>query len=219
MTTPGTGSHSALKAVSNLLKGTDHEFFDLFDRAAANVAHAAELLHEMLVGFPDTGGLAEAILECEHVGDQITHDTIRRINQVFVTPIERRDIFELSGALDDIVDDIEEVAAYLGLYRIEAPMTQAEELSEILKQATAEIVTAIALVRDFSDINPQILEVHRLENAGDRVARQAIASLFARGVDPMVAIRWKDIFERLERAIDSAERAANVLEAIVIKNA
>ena len=218
-TTADTGSQSALKAVSNLLKGTDHEFFNLFDRAAVNVARAAELLHEMFAGFPETAGLAGDILICEQEGDQITHDTVRRINQVFVTPIDRKDILDLSGALDDIVDDTEEVADYLGLYRIEAPMAQAQDLSKILMLATGEIVKAMALVREFADIGPHTIEIHRLENEGDRIAREAIASLFAEGVDPMVAIRWKDIYERLEDAIDAAERTANVLEAIVIKNA
>ncbi len=217
--TANTGSQSTLKAVGNLLKGTDHEFFNLFDRAAVNLARAAELLHEMLAGFPETAGLARDILICEQTGDQLTHDTVRRINQVFVTPIDRKDILDLSGALDDIVDDIEEVADYLGLYRIEAPMVQAQEQSEILMRATAEIVKAMTLVRDFADIGAHIVEIHRLENEGDRIAREAIASLFAEGVDPMVAIRWKDIYERLEHAIDATERTANVLEAIIIKNA
>ncbi len=218
-TTPDTGSHSALKAVSNLLKGTDHEFFNLFDRAALNVARAAELLHEMLAGFPETAGLAREIRTCEETGDQITHDTVRRINQVFVTPIDRKDILDLSAALDDLVDDLEEGAAYLGLYRIEAPMAQAQEQSVILLHATAEIVAAMTLVREFADIGPHIVEIHRLENEGDRIAREAIASLFAEGVDPMLAIRWKDIYERLEHAIDATERTANVLETIVIKHA
>ncbi len=202
-----------------MLKGTDHEFFNLFDRAAANNARAAELLHEMLAGFPETQGLAREILLCEQEGDEITHSTVRRINQTFVTPIDSKDILRLSSALDDIVDHTEEVADYLGLYRIEAPMAQAQDLTGLLVQATAEIVQAIALVRNFSDISAHLLEIHRLENEGDRIARAAIASLFADRVDPMVAIRWKDIFERLDLAIDATERVADVLEAIAIKNA
>ena len=202
-----------------MLKGTDHEFFNLFDRAAANNARAAELLDEMLADFPETQGLAREILVCEQEGDQITHATVRRINQTSVTPIDSKDILRLSSALDDIVDYTEEVADYLGLYRIEAPMAQAQDLSGLLVQATAEIVQAVALLRNFSDISAHLLEIHRLENAADRIARAAIASLFADRVDPMVAIRWKDIFERLDLAIDATERVADVLEAIAIKNA
>jgi uncharacterized protein Yka (UPF0111/DUF47 family) len=111
------------------------------------------------------------------------------------------------------------VADYLGLYRIEAPMLQAQALAHVLLDAARQIELAIPLVREFKDISRHTVEVHRLENEGDRIVRGAIASLFERGIDPMVVIRWKDIFERLENAIDSTERAADILESIVIKNA
>jgi uncharacterized protein Yka (UPF0111/DUF47 family) len=140
------------------------------------------------------------------------------LNHTFVTPIDRDDILQLSKALDDIVDYTEEVADYLGLYRIEAPMAQAQRLAGVLREATRQIAAAIPLIREFKDIGDHMVEVHRLENEGDRISREAIASLFETGIDPMVVIRWKDIFERLENAIDSTERAAFILEGIVIKN-
>ena len=135
-----------------------------------------------------------------------------------MTPIDREDIYALASALDDIVDFVEEVADFLVLYRIEAPMDQALELARILHQSARALAGAIPRLRTFEDIHHFTIEVNRLENDGDRVVRQALASLFERGIDPMLVIRWKDIFERLEDAIDSTETTANILEGIVIKN-
>jgi uncharacterized protein len=208
-----------MASFSNFLRAGDSEFFDLFERAGANIVHAAQLLDDMLTLFPESKGLSREILICEQDGDQITHEVIRRLNQTFVTPIDREDILELVSALDDVVDYTEEVADYLGLYRIEAPMVQALALAHVLRDATQQIALAIPLIRGFKDISAHTVEVHRLENEGDRISREAIASLFEAGIDPMVVIRWKDIFERLENAIDSTERAADILEGIVIKNA
>jgi hypothetical protein len=173
----------------------------------------------MLVNFPDSREMAGEILECEHEGDRITHDIIDRLNHTFVTPIDREDILALASALDDIVDYTEEVADYLGLYRIEAPMDQAISLARVLSQACQEIGKAIPLLRGFKpEISEHTMEVNRLENDGDRITREAVASLFDARIDPMVVIRWKDIFERLEAAIDSTEHVADILYGIVIKN-
>jgi uncharacterized protein len=213
------GARGLVTALGGLLRSRDREFFDLFERAAANVVRAAELLEEMLVRFPESRGLSREILICEQDGDHITHEVVRRINETFVTPIDRDDILRLTSALDDIVDYIEEAADYLGLYSVEAPMMQAQALAHVLVDATRELAAAFPLVREFKDVSRHIVEVHRLENEGDRIVRSAIASLFEEGIDPMVVIRWKDIFERLEDAIDATERTAYVLEGIVIKNA
>jgi predicted phosphate transport protein (TIGR00153 family) len=204
--------------LSQVFAPRDREFFDLFEEAGTNVARAADLLDQMLAHWPDRSELARDILICEQEGDRITADIINRLNQTFVTPIDREDILELAGALDDVVDLTEEVADYLGLYRIEAPMEQSQRLAHILMQATRQVSEAIPRMRDFRDLSHQTAEVHRLENDGDRVTREAVASLFATGIDPMVVIRWKDIFERLEAAIDACEHVANVLSNIVIKN-
>jgi uncharacterized protein len=208
-----------MASFSDLWRGTDREYFDLFDRAGANAVRAAELLADMIASFPDRRELARDIVVCEHDGDSITHEVIRRLNQTFVTPIDREDILELVSSLDDIVDFTEEVADYLGLYRIEAPMIQGQALAGVLRDATREIAAAIGLMRGYRDISAHTVEVHRLENEGDRIVREAIASLFESGIDPMVVIRWKDIFERLENAIDATEHAADILDGIVIKNA
>jgi predicted phosphate transport protein (TIGR00153 family) len=206
--------------LSQVFVPKDREFFDLFEESAGNVVRAADLLDRMLRHFPESGPeLARDILICEQEGDRITHDLIKRLNNTFVTPIEREDIIELASALDDIVDFTEEVSDYLILYKIEAPMEQAQRLAHVLLQATRAIADAMPRLRDFRDLSHYTVEINRLENDGDRIVREAIASLFDNGIDPMVVIRWKDIFERLEDAIDATERVANILEAVVIKNA
>jgi len=205
--------------LARILRGSDDEFFDLFEEAGRNLERAGVLVEQLLAEYPDSANLAGEIRDCEHEGDRITHEIIQRINHTFVTPIEREDVLDLASALDDIVDYIDEVADYLGLYKVEAPMEQAQKLASILRAATAEIAKAVPLIRGFRDITEQTVEAHRLENEGDRVVREAVTALFDGATDPMVVIRWKDIFERLENAIDATERAAFTLEGIVIKNA
>jgi uncharacterized protein len=204
--------------LSSVLAPRDREFFALFEEAGGNILRAAGLLEEMLRAFPERNELARDILICEQDGDRVTHDIIQRLNQTFVTPIDREDIYELASALDDVVDYTEEVADYLGLYNIEAPMVQSQELARVLHACARQIAEAMPRLRGFKDISHYTVEINRLENDGDRIVREAIASLFDNGIDPMVVIRWKDIFERLEEAIDSCERVANILEGIVIKN-
>jgi len=209
---------SAPVRLSSVIVPRDREFFDLFEEAGGNILRAAGLLEEMLRDFPERSELARDILICEQDGDRITHDIIRRLNQTFVTPIDREDIYELASALDDVIDYTEEVADYLGLYKIEAPMDQAQQLAKVLHAAGRQISEAMPRLRGFKDISHYTVEINRLENDGDRITREAIASLFDNGIDPMVVIRWKDIFERLEMAIDATEHVANILEGIVIKN-
>ena len=205
--------------LTTFLRGKDQGLFELFAQAGENIQHAAELLDQMLRTFPDNNALAAEIRVCEQEGDRITHELIDRMNKTFVTPIEREDVLQLASALDDVVDYIEEVADFLGLYGIEAPMDQALELANIILLATRELAVALPMLQGFKDIHAQAVEIHRLENEGDRIVRGAITSLFRAGIDPIVVIRWKDIFERLEQAIDSSERVAYILEGIVIKNA
>jgi uncharacterized protein len=205
--------------LGDLFAPRDRAYFELFEEAGQNVVRAAELLCRLLDNFPDNRELAAEILECEHEGDRITHEIINRLNHTFVTPIDREDILALASALDDIVDYTEEVADYLGLYRIEAPMDQAISLAHVLSAACQEIGKAIPLLRGFKpEISEHTVEVNRLENEGDRITREAVASLFDARIDPMVVIRWKDLFERLEAAIDSTEHVADILYGIVIKN-
>ena len=204
--------------LAQMLAPSGREYFALFEEAGANVLRAAELLDQMLANYPDSRELAKEILVCEHTGDRITHDLIHHLNHTFVTPIDREDIYRLAGALDNIVDYTEEVADYLGLYRVEAPMAQAQQMAKILLRSCLEVSRALPLLSGFQDISKHTIEINRLENQGDRLIREAIGALFDHGIDPMVVIRWKDLYERLEDAIDATEDAANIMEGIVIKN-
>ncbi|HEY5943064.1 MAG TPA: DUF47 family protein [Solirubrobacterales bacterium] len=196
----------------------DRTFFDLFIQAGQNTLHAARLLDEMMNTWPDSGGLSRSIVEAEQEGDRITHEIIKRLNSTFVTPIDREDIYGLATQMDDIVDFTEEAADFLGLYKIEAPMEQAQALTKVLVASCEQLAMGLEGLPTFKDLDKYWIEIHRLENDGDRISRDAVASLFSNGIDPMIVIRWKDMFAVLEEAIDATETAAQILEGIVIKN-
>jgi uncharacterized protein len=203
----------------SVLATRDRQFFDLFEEAGGNILRAARLLEEMLEDFPERNELAREILLCEQEGDRITHDILHRYAQ---TPARRsyfesQDIHTLAVRLDDIVDFTEACADQLSVYGVEAPMTQAQELAEVLVLGTEQVSAALRGYRNGGDIASELVEIHRLENEGDRLHRDAVASLFAAGIDPMFVIRWKDIFESLEQAVDACESVANVMEGIVLK--
>src|SRR5688572_5046203 len=135
--------------LAQLFAPKEREFFDLFEEAGANIVRAAELLEKMLQRWPDDAELGRDVLVCEQEGDRITHDIIQRLNSTFVTPIDREDIYALASALDDIVDWIEEVADFFALYRIEAPMVQAQQQAKILNQSCQQVAQAIPRLRGF----------------------------------------------------------------------
>jgi len=207
-----------MSRLSQIFAPKEREFFDLFEEAGTNAVRAAALLESMLEQWPDHGEKLRDVVVCEQEGDRITHDIINRLNQTFVTPFDREDIIALASGFDDIVDFIEEVADFLGLYRIEAPMEQAQRMARVLHEATRQLNEALPRLRRLGDINHYVVEVNRLENDGDRILREAVASLFDHGIDPMMVIRWKDIYERLEDAIDATETAVNIMAGIIIKN-
>ncbi len=188
-----------------------------FEAAAAIAREAARLLDLMLAEHPDHPELPARIRELEHDGDRITHDLLHLLAASAPARMERQDVLMLASALDDVIDMTEEVADLFVLYRIEAPMLQAQELAHLLALSCAEVADALTALRSGREIAPHVVEINRLENEGDRVSREAIASLFEGGIDPMVVIRWKDVFERLEQAIDATERTANLLGGIRIK--
>ena len=196
----------------------DRTYFDLFIQAGQNSLHAARLLDQMMNTWPDDEGIGREVLKAEQEGDKITHSIIKRLNHTFVTPIDREDIYGLATQMDDIVDYTEEAADFLALYQIEAPMAQAQDLTGVLVQSCEQLAKGLEHLPDFKDLDKYWIEVHRLENEGDRISRDAVASLFSNGIDPMVVIRWKDMFAVLEEAIDATETAAQILEGIVIKN-
>ncbi|MEH3054971.1 MAG: DUF47 family protein [Patulibacter minatonensis] len=204
--------------LTEVFTGRDTRYFDLFEEHTRTAVIAAELLQRFIDGIPDAAVLAKEIGTIESEADRITHDIIQQVGATFVTPLEREDILELASSLDDVVDLIEETADLVLLYKVEAPMQEAIDLCAILVKSTKAIQNAMPRLRSFGDVRHYTVEVNQLENDGDRLSRQAIAGLFDGGIDPMVVIRWKDIFERLEEAIDSTERVANILEGIIIKN-
>jgi uncharacterized protein len=195
-------------------RAPDPRLYDLLEESGTNVMRTGGLLREMFDAFPDgRDDLGREILKCEQEGDRIAHDIIYRLHDRGVrSPMGRAELYSLVSALDDIVDYAEETADSLGLYGVEAPMEQAEALAKVLADASESVHTALVAFRAGDDLSPHLVEINRLENEGDRLSRDAIASLFARGVDPMVVIRWKDIVESLEQAIDSCETVAHVLE-------
>jgi uncharacterized protein Yka (UPF0111/DUF47 family) len=188
----------------------------LFEESGRNVERTGTLLRELLSDFPEHSSLARDILICEQEGDRITHDIIHAMS-TNGSKLDQRDAYELARALDDVVDYAEETADSLELYGVEAPMEQAESLAVVLADASRAVADALTQMRAGDDVSTQLIEIHRHENEGDRISREAIASLFKSGTDPMVVIRWKDIFESLEQAIDSCETVAHVLEGMRLK--
>jgi uncharacterized protein Yka (UPF0111/DUF47 family) len=188
----------------------------LFEESGRNVERTGSLLRDLLEDFPERSSLARDILICEQEGDRITHDIIHAMS-TNGSKLDQRDAYELARALDDVVDYAEETADSLELYGVEAPMEQAQELAAVLADASVSVAEALAHMRSGEDVSHQLIEIHRLENEGDRISREAIASLFKSGTDPMVVIRWKDIFESLEQAIDCCETVAHVIEGMRLK--
>ncbi len=202
----------------SMLRGssTSDGLLMLFEESGRNVERTGSLLRELLDDFPERSSLARDILICEQEGDRITHDIIHAMS-ANGSKLDQRDAYELARALDDVVDYAEETADSLELYGVEAPMQQAQELAAVLADASVSVAEALAHLRAGEDVSTQLIEIHRLENEGDRISREAIASLFKSGTDPMVVIRWKDIFESLEQAIDSCETVAHVIEGMQLK--
>ena len=195
------------------------EFFDLYSQASANTVEIARLLVELLDRFPDGGkALIGQIKELEHLGDRLTHEIVLLLNKTFVTPFDRDDMYRLAGALDDICDHIDEAADNLGSYGVERVPEKAREQASVILRASTKLDEAVRRLEGFKDSSDQLTELRALEDEGDALERDAVAELFRSTDDAKTIIRWKDIHERLEEAVDALENAADVLEAIVVKN-
>ena len=195
------------------------EFFDLYSQASANTVEIARLLVDLLDRFPDGGkALIGQIKELEHLGDRLTHDIVLLLNKTFVTPFDRDDMYRLAGALDDICDHIDEAADNLGSYGVDRVPEKAREQAGVIHRATTKLDEAVQRLEGFKDSSDQLAELRALEDEGDALERDAVAELFRSTDDAKTIIRWKDIHERLEEAVDALENAADVLEAIVVKN-
>jgi predicted phosphate transport protein (TIGR00153 family) len=195
------------------------EFFDLYSRASANTVEISSLLVELLERFPaEDGDLIVQIKEREHEGDHLTHEIVDLLNRTFVTPFDRDDMYRLAGAIDDVCDHVDEAAGNVATYGVERVPEKAVEQARVIHQAARNLDAAVQRLEGFKDSQAQLIELRRLEDEGDRLVRDAVAELFNTVQDPIVIIRWKDIHERLEEACDALENAADVLEAILVKN-
>lgn len=199
-------------------------FFDLFEKSAENVQKGAQKLLDLMGNFGDLAYRSQEIKEIEHAGDKLTHEMIERMNKTFVTPLDREDIHELACRLDDILDLMDTATARMSLYKVKEPMPDAVALARVLVAATTVIKEAMPLLRTLGKkasaeaLLKACVEVHTRENEGDRIEQHALASLFENGHDPILVIKWKDIFQDLEAATDRCEDVANAIESIVLKN-
>jgi predicted phosphate transport protein (TIGR00153 family) len=199
----------------------DTNFYDLFERGAAKVHEGVQLLEDLVKDFINVPLKAKRIKDVEHEADLITHETFAKLNKTFVTPIDREDIHGLISSLDNILDHVEAAADKFSLYRVQSVKEDATLLADILSRATQEVRTTVGLRRHLKgsdSVLQHCIEINRLENEGDFVYRSAIAKLFERGDDPLEVLKWKEIYESIEDAIDSCEDVANVIEGVVLKN-
>jgi uncharacterized protein len=195
------------------------EFFELYSQASANTIAIAQALVELLDAFPDRAEeRLRDIKELEHNGDRLTHEVVDLLNRTFVTPFDRDDMYRLAGALDDVCDHVDEAAGNVVGYGVDRIHDAARQQAEVIRRAATKLDEAVGRLDGFKDSRRQLIELRELEDEGDRLMRDAVSELFRSGDDPLVVIRWKDIHERLEEAVDACENAADVLEAILVKN-
>jgi uncharacterized protein len=201
-------------------RGPDYgELYGLLRNAGRNVELSTALLRELMRAWPDGIEKRVELVELEHKNDAVTHDIVHHLHSRLAVPFERSDVLALASGLDDVVDYAEEAADFLGLYRVEAPMDQAIALADTLAAAGREVAASLASLEDLKAARSHLAEIKRLENEGDRLLREGLTALFEGGVDPMMVIRWKDIFERVEDGIDACDRVAHLLGGISVKQA
>ena len=195
------------------------EFFELYNRSAENIVAIAERLMELLDRFPDGAeDLVRDVKELEHEGDRLTHELIDMLNRNFVTPFDRDDMYRLAGALDDICDHVDEAAGRIVSYGVTEIREQARGQAQVIHRAAGKLAEAVSGLEGFKESRRELIELRELEDEGDRLAHDGVSSLFSGDVDALTVIRWKDIHEGLEEAVDACENAADVLEAILVKN-
>lgn len=194
-------------------------FFDLFRKAAHNMIEGSRLLKDMMEHFQDPVAQARRIKDIEHVGDGITHDIVRKLNQTFITPIDREDIHDLASAMDDILDLVEAVADRFVVFKVTRPTEPAIKLANVLYQSAVAVGEGIdRLGQSHTDLSECCMRVNSLENEADRIMRDAISTLFEEEKDPITVIKWKEIYENFEEGTDRCEDVANVLERIALKH-
>jgi hypothetical protein len=200
-----------------------HEkFFDLFDQSVENLREGARLLKALLEDYTDVEAKIKRIEDVEHKGDTLTHETIEHLNRIFVTPIDREDIHAIAEQVDDVLDRIDGAAYRLYLYEIPEPSESSRALADVLVRSVDEVALAVKALRNLRkprEIIDRCVRINTFENEADHILHKALAALFRDYKDPIMVIKWKEIYERLEDATDKCEDVANVLEGIVLKNA
>src|SRR3954471_7744212 len=194
------------------------EFFELFTKASLNAREISRALVELLESWPDARSKLLDIRELEHEGDRLTHEVIGLLNRTFVTPLDRDDMYRLASAIDDVCDHIDEAADNIDAYEVRDVPVRAKEQADVVYRAASRLHEAVELLEGSGDSQRQLYAVRELEDEGDRLAREAIAALFPNEPNPLMIIRWKDIHEQIEEAVDACDNAADVLEAILVKN-
>jgi len=195
------------------------EFFELYNQSAANIVAISDRLVELLDRFPEgADDHVRAVKELEHEGDRLTHELVDLLNRNFVTPFDRDDMYRLAGAMDDICDHIDEAAGRIVSYGVGEIRLQAREQAQVIRRSAGKLADAVALLEGFQDSRSHLEELRELEDVADQILHDSVSSLFMARADPLEVIRWKDIHESLEEAMDACESAADVLEAIVVKN-
>ncbi|MDP9265863.1 MAG: DUF47 family protein [Chloroflexota bacterium] len=192
-------------------------FFELFTQHAENALEAARALEALLGNFTDVERKVRDIHAIEHHGDKLTHEIIRNLNETFVTPLDREDIVGLASRLDDVTDLSYDVSETVLLYRVRAIRPAANRLAAVLSGAATELCQAIRLLEKLEGLEPYWIKIHTFENEGDDIFREALGELFDDSLDPVEIIKWKDIYEKLELAIDRCEDVANIIEMLVVK--
>jgi uncharacterized protein len=194
------------------------QFFTLFTQASANAREIARALVELVEDWPDDRERLSDIRALEHEGDRLTREVIDLLNRTFVTPFDRDDMFRLASVIDDVCDHVDEAADNIDAYEVKRVPEKARLQADVIYRAASRLHEAVERLEGFKDSSRQLLALRDLEDEGDRLSREAIAELFHSGADALTIIRWKDIHEQLEEAVDACENAADVLEAILVKN-
>jgi uncharacterized protein len=196
------------------------EMFDLLAKAGENAAEVARKVEQRFREYPSSSVSQDEVKELEHEGDRIISELLRATNTQFVTPYDREDIVALAFAVDEVPDKIENASELLGLYGVAAPTRQSLELCALLVRATTELAVLLARLRGLRGSAEEIRTIKAIEDEADDVARNARAGLFKDDrIDPGIVIRWKDIYEALEDAVDACETAAHRVGNILVKNA
>ncbi len=196
----------------------EEKFFADFLRLTEQLQVGARQLEEMLAPERPLWDKANEVKEVEHTCDFLTHEVMQRLNRTFVTPIDREDIHALASSLDDVMDAIDAAAALVRLYKIDQVRFGARELSRIISAQVQQVRLAVQALERRDGISPRLVEIHRLENEGDRLHQEAVARLFDEERDPIVIMKWKEVLDRLEDATDRSEDVANVLEGVWLKH-